>query len=161
MIPEEARFQNLATLSGFWYIDDLSCGGKPFIVTKLSLFFWLCRRNCKKCPDSDPRKWTIHFETDFALIVLFYFPQLQAWKDSTPNNKIQSNVGHDDSVQVQRGSLTGLEKFSQYIVGIIAYNGAGDSPRSDTKIIKTEEGGNCFNLSYAIAVITIIKGAIT
>ena len=29
-------------------------------------------------------------------------------------------------------------------MGIVAYNGAGDSPRSDTKIIKTEEGGTCF-----------------
>lgn len=66
--------------------------------------------------------------------------KLQAWKDSTPNNIIQKVADHDDSVQIQRGTLTGLQKFTQYTVGIIAYNGAGDSPRSDTQIIKTEEG---------------------
>ena len=92
-----------------------------------------------------------------SFVLFSYFPQLQAWKDSTPNNIIQSVVDHDDSVQVQRGSLTGLEKFSQYIVGIIAYNGAGDSPRSDTKIIKTEEGGNYFSLSCSIAVSKVIR----
>lgn len=92
-----------------------------------------------------------------SFLLFSYFPQLQAWKDNTPNNIIQSVVDHDDSVQVQRGSLTGLEKFSQYIVGIIAHNGAGDSPRSDTKIIKTEEGGNYFSLSCAIAVSKVIR----
>jgi len=39
--------------------------------------------------------------------------------------------------------LSGLEKFTQYTVAVVAYNGAGDSPRSDTKIIKTGEGGTC------------------
>ena len=78
--------------------------------------------------------------------MLFYFIllQLQAWKGSTPINIVQRVADHDGSVIIQRGTLSGLEKFTQYTVGIVAYNGAGDSPRSDTKIIKTEEGGTCF-----------------
>lgn len=78
--------------------------------------------------------------------MLFHFilPQLQAWKGSTPINIVQRVADHDGSVIIQRGTLSGLEKFTQYTVGIVAYNGAGDSPRSDTKIIKTEEGGTYF-----------------
>lgn len=67
--------------------------------------------------------------------------QLQAWKGSTPSNIVQRVADHDGSVIIQRGTLTGLEKFTLYTVAVVAYNGAGDSPRSDTKIIKTEEGG--------------------
>ena len=79
-------------------------------------------------------------------VIIFHFiqRQLQAWKGSTPNNIVQKVADHDGSVIIQRGTLSGLEKFTQYTVGIVAYNGAGDSPRSDTKIIKTEEGGTCF-----------------
>ena len=67
--------------------------------------------------------------------------QLQAWKGNTPSNIVQRVADHDGSVIIQRGTLTGLEKFTLYTVAVVAYNGAGDSPRSDTKIIKTEEGG--------------------
>ena len=76
-------------------------------------------------------------------IVIFFcdVTQLQAWKGSTPSNIVQRVADHDGSVIIQRGTLTGLEKFTLYTVAVVAYNGAGDSPRSDTKIIKTEEGG--------------------
>ena len=67
--------------------------------------------------------------------------QLQAYKGSTPNNIVQRVADHDDTAAIQRGTLSGLEKFTQYNVVVVAYNGAGDSPRSDTKLIKTEEGG--------------------
>lgn len=70
--------------------------------------------------------------------------QLQAWKGSTPNNILQRVADHDDTEQIQRGTLGGLEKFTQYTVAVVAYNGAGDSPRSDTIIVKTEEGGTCY-----------------
>lgn len=73
---------------------------------------------------------------------LSFVPQLQAWTGNTPSNIVQNVADHDGSVVIQRGTLSGLQKFTQYTVGIVAYNGAGDSPRSDTKIIKTEEGGN-------------------
>ena len=73
---------------------------------------------------------------------LSFVPQLQAWTGNTPSNIFQNVADHDGSVVIQRGTLSGLKKFTQYTVGIVAYNGAGDSPRSDTKIIKTEEGGN-------------------
>ena len=52
-------------------------------------------------------------------------------------------MNHNDSVIIQSGTLSGLEKLTQYTVAVVAYNGAGDSPRSDTKTIKTEEGGTC------------------
>lgn len=72
---------------------------------------------------------------------LFFVPQLQAWKGSTPSNIYQRVADHDDTAAIQKGILGGLEKFTQYTIAIVAYNGAGDSPRSDTKLIKTEEGG--------------------
>lgn len=75
------------------------------------------------------------------LHVLFFSPQLQAWKGSTPSNIYQRVADHDDTAAIQKGILSGLEKFTQYTIAIVAYNGAGDSPRSDTKLIKTEEGG--------------------
>lgn len=71
----------------------------------------------------------------------FFSPQLQAWKGSTPSNIYQRVADHDDTAAIQKGILGGLEKFTQYTIAIVAYNGAGDSPRSDTKLIKTEEGG--------------------
>lgn len=71
----------------------------------------------------------------------FFSPQLQAWKGSTPSNIYQRVADHDDTAAIQKGILSGLEKFTQYTIAIVAYNGAGDSPRSDTKLIKTEEGG--------------------
>lgn len=76
----------------------------------------------------------------YLLLIL----QLQAWKGSTPNNVLQRVADHDDTDPIQRGTLGGLEKFTQYTVAVVAYNGAGDSPRSDTIIIKTEEGGTCY-----------------
>lgn len=66
--------------------------------------------------------------------------KLQAWKGSTPSNIYQRVADHDDTAAIQKGILSGLEKFTQYTIAIVAYNGAGDSPRSDTKLIKTEEG---------------------
>nr|XP_058964313.1 protein sidekick-2-like isoform X2 [Pocillopora verrucosa] len=66
--------------------------------------------------------------------------KLQAWKGSTPSNIYQRVADHDDTAAIQKGILGGLEKFTQYTIAIVAYNGAGDSPRSDTKLIKTEEG---------------------
>jgi len=70
--------------------------------------------------------------------------QLQAWKKNTPNNVVQRVADHNDTEQTQKGTLGGLEKFTQYTVAVVAYNGAGDSPRSDTIIVKTEEGGTCY-----------------
>ncbi|XP_078347645.1 protein sidekick-2-like isoform X2 [Oculina patagonica] len=66
--------------------------------------------------------------------------KLLAWKESTPNNVLQRVSDHDDTSQIQKGILGGLEKFTQYTVAVVAYNGAGDSPRSDTLIITTVEG---------------------
>ena len=79
-----------------------------------------------------------------TLYVAYFVEQLQAWKGSTPNNILQRVADHDDTEQIQRGTLGGLEKFTQYTVAVVAYNGAGDSPRSDTIIVKTEEGGTCY-----------------
>ena len=79
---------------------------------------------------------------------------MQAWKESTPNNIVQRVADHDGSVIIQTGTLNGLERFTQYTVAVVAYNGAGDSPRSDTKIIKTEEGGTCYLSTVHVVLLT-------
>lgn len=70
--------------------------------------------------------------------------QLLAWKESTPNNVLQRVTDHNDTAPIQNGILGGLENLIQYTVAVVAYNGAGDSPRSDTLIIRTEEEGTCY-----------------
>lgn len=79
----------------------------------------------------------------YPLSVAFFVKQLLAWKASSPNNVLQRVSDHDDTAPIQKGILGGLEKYTQYTVAVVAYNGAGDSPRSDTLIIRTEEGGTC------------------
>ena len=71
----------------------------------------------------------------------FYLHQLQAWKPASPKNIIERIVNHDGSLSQQQGVLTGLQKFTQYQIAVVAFTSAGDSPKSDTKLIKTEEGG--------------------
>ena len=51
-------------------------------------------------------------------------------------------MNHDSSsVMHQQGLLTGLSKFTQYKIAVVAFNSAGSSPRSDSILVKTEEGG--------------------
>ena len=80
----------------------------------------------------------------YTLYVAYFVEQLQAWKGSTPSSILQRVADHVDTDPIQKGTLGGLEKFTQYTVAVVAYNGAGDSPRSDTIIVKTEEGGTCY-----------------
>ncbi|XP_048575611.1 protein sidekick-2-like isoform X2 [Nematostella vectensis] len=66
--------------------------------------------------------------------------KLLAWQPHDPSTITRTVMSHDSSRATQRGTLVNLRKYTQYQVVVVAFNSAGDSPRSEQKLIRTEEG---------------------
>ena len=55
-----------------------------------------------------------------------------------------STVLFIDSASVLSKTVTGLDKFTEYELQVLAFTSVGDGPKSYVKVVRTREGGKKF-----------------
>ena len=59
-----------------------------------------------------------------------------------------STVPFINSVSVLSKTVTGLDKFTEYELQVLAFTSVGDGPKSSVKIVRTKEDGKRYRSSY-------------
>ena len=114
--------------------------------------FWLFFHNL--APSQAPSNFTVIAQSSSSVLASWQLPPLKSRNGIITGFKLfykrqdqfgEANITININSATTRGEIISrLEKYTEYVLQILAFTSAGDGPRSSKKVTRTKEGGKCW-----------------
>ena len=104
-------------------------------------------------PSQAPINFTVIAQSSSSILASWQLPPLKSRNGIITGFKLfykrQDQFGEANitininSATTRREIISRLEKYTEYVLQILAFTSAGDGPRSSKKVTRTKEGGKC------------------